>query len=379
MALAVASGLAHFDMVGIREDLSDLVSDILLADTNLLSRVGIAGEATNTTHSWLEDALNATTVTDEEALDAAGTTVDFDVLTGQGARTRVGTLLRSRTKGKTEVLQVTAVTTDNLTITRGYGSTSAEAHASGTIWDIVGNPKQSGADASDDVSTTRSRVSNFCQIFERGIKIAGDAQAVTKAGIPDEVAHQSAQRLMELMVELDMTLIKGIVSASDGSDTVYRTAKGLIEFLSASGGNSNTTAEEVNPDVINAMYTQAFDDGGDPDVLVVNQTQMKKISKFDADKVRTIPGTRLAGSFVAQFMTDLGKVLDIIVDRHMPPDTIMVLDTPRIAAVPLSSRGFGIEPIAKTGDSFKRQVLGDYTVECRNALKAHAIHSNLST
>ena len=382
MTLATGSGtLNPFDITGIREDLSDVVSEILLADTNLLSRIGISGVATSTTHKWLEDALNANTILDAESggLDAAGTNVDLDVTTGQGLRARVGCLLMSEAEGKTEMLQVSAISTDTLTITRGYGSTSAQIHATASTWRIVSKPMQSGADQSTDLSTARSEKSNYCQIFEEGIAIAGDAQAVTKAGVPDEIGHQSAQRLMEKVRELNNTMIAGRISSSAGSSTVYRTMKGLIEWLSASGGNVNTDSEAISPDILNQMYQDAYDDGGEPSLLAVSQFQMRKISKFDNDKIRVVPGSGIVGRFVTQFMTDLGKPMDIVVDRWIPKDTIMLLDPSRITVVPLANRAFGIEPTAKTGDAIKRQIIGDYTLECRNALEAHAIHQNLLT
>jgi len=383
MALDAYAGLAQFDLVGTREDLSDVVSEILLQDTNLLSRIGFAGEATNTTHEWLESSLNAATVVDAESggLDAAGTNVDLDVTTGQGARVRIGALLKNRARNQAEVVHVTAIATDALTITRGYGTTSPEDHDSGSTWDIVGMPVQSGTDVTTDRSVIRTRVTNFTQIFERGVQIAGDTQAVLKAGVPDEVAYQSRLRLLELLTELDRSIIAGIKSASDGSDTVYRTMSGLIEYLSAAGGNTNSTAEAMSPDVLNAMFQQIFDDGGgimgSQMMLAVPQAQMRKISAFDSNNVRVVPGPGMSGRFVTQFLTDLGVVLDIVVDRWIPPDTSMVIDNSRTAVVPLSGRSFGINPISVTGDSVKRQILGDYTLEVRNAGEAHAIHTNL--
>lgn len=379
MTLATYSGLAQYDLVGVREDLSDVVSAILLSETNLLSRIGISGQATNVKHEWLEDALNANTLVDATALDAAGSTTAFAVTTGHGARTRIGTLLRNASKGKTEILQVTAISTDTLTVTRGYGATSPEASDSGSTWSIIANPKQSGDDVSTDVSTTRSRKSNYCQIFERGVQISGDAQSVVKAGVPDELGRQTLQRMMELMRELNESIIKSYqpTSTPQGSDTVYRSMSGLIEFLTASNGNSNAADEVLSPAVINQMVQDIYDDGGTPNVIACSQGQMRKISAFDADKVRYVPGAGPTGRYVTQFLSDLGVVLDVVVDRWIPTDTVMVLDTTRLAVMPLPGRTFGIQEIAKTGDAFKRQILGDYTLECRNALQAHAIHTNL--
>ena len=376
MALEAFAGLAQYDLVDVREDLSDVVSEILLDDKSLLARIGISGEATNVKHEWSERSLNATTVTAAEALTNSDTT--FSVASGHGARVRIGTLLRDNSQGKTEVVQVTAISSDDLTVVRGYGSTSGEAHSDATVWQIVGRPKQSGADLSADRSTTRGRKDNTCQIFEDAVIVAGDAEAVIKAGVSSEIALQAADRLMELMRELDHSILMGIESASTGSDTVYRSMGGIIEFLTQASANHVSTAETLSEEVLNDLYRLAFDDGGDPRLLVVNQKQMEVISGFNEDKVRIAPGANMAGTFTTRYMTDLGAELEILLDRWMPNDTIALIDPSRIVAVPLRSRAFGMVPIAKTGDAEKRQLLGDYTLEVRNALEAHAIHTNLN-
>ncbi len=386
MALASSAILTQYDLQAagnVREDLSDVVSAVLKDDTNLLSRIGIGGAATNITHSWLEESLNPTTVTDDETggLDAAGANVDLVLSSGQGARVRIGTLLRDNTRGKTEILLVTAISTDTLTVTRGYGSSSAEAHAQASTWTIVGRPQQSGADVPSDRSTTRSLVSNFCQIFMEAPQVSGDAQAVTKAGVPDELAHQTAMRLKEQLVELNIAIIQSYKSASGGSDSVYRSMGGLIEFLTA-GGNTNSTAEAITPDVINDMVQQVYDDGGAQAgsslVLACGQTQMRKISAFDKDKIMVTPGPGISGRYVYNYLSDLNVSLPIVLDRNIPTDVSMILDLSRIKVVPLQGRAFGVEPLPKDGDRIRNLIIGDYTLEVRNASQAHAIHTNLS-
>jgi hypothetical protein len=44
----------------------------------------------------------------------------------------------------------------------------------------------------------------------------------------------------------------------------------------------------------------------------------------------------------------------------------MVLASPRVKVVPLRGRSFQFERVAKTGDSEKGMVLGEYTTEVKN-------------
>ena len=238
MALASTTPLASYDQsAGEFLDLSNELAEIIRRDnTSFLSRVGITGEAVETAHSWMEDSLNANSATCAEAVDSSETTIS--VATGHGVRFRVGTLFKLNVAGVTEVMQVTAISTDDLTVVRGYGSTSGQAGTSGTTdpIQIIAHPAQEGQDAPADESKVRTKVTNYTQIFQKGISVSHTMRSVMQAGVADEYTHQVARRLMEVMRELDSSLVAGISSGSQGSDTVYRSMGGIIEFASQSTG-----------------------------------------------------------------------------------------------------------------------------------------------
>lgn len=379
MPLASTSGLASYDQsAGEFLDLSNELAEIIRRDnTSFLGRVGISGMATETKHSWMEDSLNANTFTLAEAMDGAET--DMDVTAGHGVRLRVGSLIRNQSEaGKTEVMQVTAIATDTLTVVRGYGSTSAETHTTGTTWQIIANPAQEGQDAPDDESKVRSKVSNYVQIFQKGIRISYTMRSVLQAGVADEYTHQVARRLMEVMRELDSALILGISSGSQGSDSVYRSMGGIVEFASQVGGNLNSTSEALTLSVVNGMAKQIWDDGGYPTFILVGGKQKRAISTFDQSARRSVYDTTTAGYVVDKVITDLGFVLDVIVDPWMPDDTAIVGDINKVKVMPLQNSTIRAEDLARTGAAYKGQVYGEYTAEFRNAVETLAYHNNLS-
>lgn len=379
MALASSTPLASFDQsAGEFLDLSNELAEIIRRDnTSFLSRVGISGEATETTHSWMEDSLNANTATLDEALDASET--DVSVLAGHGVRFRVGTLFKNVSEaGKTEVMQVTAVSTDTLTVVRGYGSTTGETHTTASTLQIIAHPAQEGQDAPADESKTRSKVTNYTQIFQKGINVSHTMRSVLQAGVADEYTFQVARRLMEVMRELDSSLVAGIKSSSAGSDSVYRSMGGIIEFASQSTGNINSTSEALTLSVVNTMCKQIWDDGGAPNFILVGGKQKRAISAFDQSARRSMYDATVAGYVVDKVITDLGYVLDVIVDPWMPDDTVIVGDINKVRVMPLRNSAMRAEDLAKTGASFKGQIYGEYTAEFRNALEAFAFHNNLS-
>lgn len=380
MALAAASGLASFDQsAGEFLDLSNELAEIIRRDnTAFLGRVGISGEATETSHSWMEDMLNPNTATAAEAIDDTETTID--VASGHGVRFKVGTLFKVARAGSTEVIQVTAVSTDALTVVRGYGSTTAEDHGATTnhTLQIIAHPAQESQDPPADESRVRSKVTNYTQIFQRGITISHTMRSVLQAGVADEFTFQIARRMMEIERELDSSVILGIKSASAGSDSAYRSMGGLLEFVSASGGNTTTTSEALTPTVLNDMVKQIWDDGGVPNFVLVGGKQKRAISAFDQAYRRMTYDGNVAGYVVDKFVSDLGFMLDVIVDPWMPDDVAVVGDLSKVRVLPLRNDAMRAEELAKTGRSWKAQVTGQYTAEFRNALEAFAYHNNLT-
>src|SRR3990167_8859035 len=278
-------------------DVSEMLSAILLDDTDFLSFIGVSGEtATETKHQWVEDALNATTVKQSGGASfLSGTTATVLVLSAsQNTRVTAGTLLRDEISGMTEVVQVTARSGVSATVTRGYGSSPAEAHLVSATWRIIAHARPQGMEGPKDESTTRAFKYNFTEIFSKGVKLTGTAQAIEHYGVGAEDTYQIDLRLRELKGVLNQALIIGIPPPTEAGATTYGTMGGVIEFSSLlNTGNSNSTAETLTTSVLNAMAKQVFDDGGNPDFVLVGALQKQKISLFDQEFRRSTMTRRL--------------------------------------------------------------------------------------
>jgi hypothetical protein len=361
--------------------LDPVVDAILLDDSNVISVLGFSNEGkavTQTKHEWDEDELNPVVIIGNGTSGLSASSATLMISASHAARVTAGTLLKDQLSGKMEVLQVTALSTNSATITRGFGGTSAETHASGATYDIIANPRPQGMDCPKDESVARTRPYNYTQIFSKGVQLTGTAMAIEHNGISAEDSYQIDKRMRELIRELDRTVILGIRAASNVVDGTYGTMGGLMDFIKhASSGNTNSSAETLTPSVLNAMIKQIWDDGGTPDLILVGGTQKQKIATFDQEYRRTTLDSRRAGFTVEEFVSDLGVNLRVVVDRWIPTDMAFVIDSSRIHIKPLQGRSFFLEKLAKTGDAEKWQVVGEYTMEVKNAAKAHAIHWNL--
>lgn len=379
MALQNPSQAASFAQSSVYKlDLSDVLSAILLDDTDFISMLGISNEvATQTKHQWVEDALNATTIVQTAGNSyLSGTTATVIVFSANISRITAGTLLKDQLSGKREVVQVTAVNGVSATVARGFGSTSAAAHASGASWDIIANARPQGMAGPKDTSTGRTLAFNYTQIFSKGVRITGTAEAIEHAGVSAEDDYQIDLRLRELKRELDRTAIMG-VRGGDASSTVYTTMGGVINWLSViNTGNIVKTPEVLTPAVLNSMIKKAWDLGLYPDSVLVGGVQKQKISAFDSEFRRSTMDVRRAGYTIEEFMSDLGISLKIIVDRWVPNDVCVVFEASRLKLMPLNGRAFFLEKLGKTADSEDWQIVGEYTMEFRNA-NAAVYHDTL--
>lgn len=376
---------AAADLPELMEDVSDIVGIVSPYETPLLAHLGDpARPAQSTIHEWLEDTLLpnidllAQTTFTPNPQDATALTVT------NGNRFQVGDLVRPG--NSSEVMQVTAVAGNNLTVVRRFGGTPASTLANNIKLSILGNAALEGADAAPARFTARSRRQNYTQIFTATVDVTGTMQAVRKHGVRDEMEFQKQERLRELLRDLENCVINGAAPAASpqGSSTVRRSMNGLIRTISTNtftpGSNGFPAADQniLSEEQINAALRLTWEQSaGRIDTILVGGAQKRRLNNFirPADRVYD-PSRGKLGEILSLYESDYG-VCKIVLTRWMPPDAVLFLDSSRISVMPLVGRSFQFQPLGVTGDSTSGQVVGEYTLEVRNE-NAHAIIRGLS-
>ncbi|MGW8762364.1 SU10 major capsid protein [Streptomyces sp. NPDC055815] len=148
-----------------------------------------------------------------------------------------------------------------------------------------------------------------------------------------------------------------------------------------------TTVATTTSDIDNLLQL-AYDNGGistqDTAVIIANSSQKRGITRAYADaygkSVLITEGNRnVGGVSVDTIETDFGR-LGIMMDRHMPQDTICVASLEQLRPVFLNVPGKGVffeEPLAKTGASDEVQLYGEIGLEYGNE-RAHAVMNGLA-
>lgn len=357
----------------IAEDVADLIAISSPHETPLLDALGDpARSARSTIHEWLEDTLigNTDTVVDV----ASATSWEFASV----ARFRVGDLVRIDDIG--EIVLVTAVnsTTNVLTVTRGYGETTEGAFVDGDTVTILGNAALEGDDAGLARFTSRTRQKNYTQIFSSTIEISGSELAVRQLGLRDELDYQKAQRTRELLRDLENTVINGVLpdSSLEGSATVRRTMRGIRSFVTTNrftpGSGPLPASTSLTENILNiALRTIWQQSGAGVDLIVVNGQEKRRINEFVATNRRYYNVNESFKDMVSLYESDFGNCR-VVVSRHVPVGSVLLLDSSRIEVMPMAGRSFHYKQLATTGDREAGQLIGEYTLEFRNE-SAHGV------
>lgn len=369
------------------EDVSDIVGIVSPHETPLLDLLGDPQRtARSTIHEWLEDSLlpNRDAV-DDQNIGNAQTETTFTV--EHGERFKAGDQIML--EGKSEVMLVTGVAGDDLTVVRGYGGSSPANLADNDVIRILGNAALEGDDAPAARFTNRVRRQNYTQIFTAAVEVSGSQLAAQSIGLADEMDYQKQERLRELLRDLENCVVNGVAPPSDpqGSTTTRRTMRGIIASIATNGfvpgggpippgegGNQDLLTEPVLNAALRAVWEQS---SGRIDTIVCGGFQKRRINAFIAASQRFAPADSKFTNLVDVYESDFG-VCRVVLSRWVPADTMLLLDSSRIDVMPLSGRSFHFRKLAATGDADAGQVIGEYTLEFRNE-NAHALLRGLGT
>ena len=364
------------------EDVSDLIGIISPYETPLLDALGDSiREATSTHHEWLEDELlpNKDAINDDTYTDPSA---DTDFVVDHGSRFRIGDQIQ--VEGSEELMLVTGISTNTLTVVRGYAGTTPENLADNQVINILGNAALEGADKPTARFTNRSRCGNYTQIFAATVEVSGTDMAASQLGLADEMDYQKQERLRELIRDLENTVINGGQPAGnpEGSGSVRRSMKGLVQHLAMNvfhtGDSGFPTGTDLDEAKINYVLRQIWENSsGNVDLIIVGGFQKRKINAFSSDSRTYGANDTTFTDMISIYESDFG-VCRIVTTRWMPQDAALLLDSSRINVLPLAGRSFHFKPLASGGDYECGELIGEYTVELKNEA-AHGLIRDLST
>ncbi len=246
-----------------------------------------------------------------------------------------------------------------------------------------------GADAAFSAQT-RSERQNVCEIFQYGVELTYTKQAATgllgtsgaspATGAESILGNQPVQNEMawQLQVKLEQAALDCEISFLTGTfaypnDGTARQTQGIIGAITdvakdatvAADWDGVTATDPVGGRVLlNELMTALYDNGAPMGslTLMTGAAEVNVIADAFQDGGNLQPRSMSAfGVNLQRVETNVGAV-NIVINRHIPDGTVLILNLANMAPkfLPIPGKGhFFLEPLAKSGSYDRMQLYGE--------------------
>ena len=250
-----------------------------------------------------------------------------------------------------------------------------------------------GDDATTDATTATVRLGNPCQISDKVARVTGTQQSVQHAGRDDEMAYQEMLKGLELKRDMETILCGTNQAKNTGAAATARLTGAVLSWittnddLGASGASPTGDGTDTRTDGTQRVFAESnlkavlkscFDNGGKPTTIMVGSFNKQQFSTFTgrATPMEDTKSKKIVAS-VDAYESDFGT-LKVVANRFQRARDALVLQMDMWAVAYLPGRRMVSIPLAKTGDSERRQILSEYTLVSRNE-KASGLVADLTT
>ncbi len=354
----------------------DMAKQIALLDPNegpLLSFLKLAKNNSrcvyNPKFEWLEDDLMETWSSVTEAHTNAATTIK----TADGSIFRVGDIVKVPATG--ECMLVGAVDANNLTVTRGYGSTTAAAINDDAELLIIGSAMAENSNGREIKSTVESNGYNYTQIFRTPIALSGTEAASKLHGGRDR-AYQRRKASLEHKRDIARALYFGERKEDISGATPRRTMGGLIEFLAGASIAFDSSSRPLTyRNFDSQVAAEAFRYGSKEKLLIAGPNLASAINSWSESRlVSDIDEDATYGIRVKNLITTYGD-LKVIYDPLLEGSYKgygFVLDPENIRYAYLDGRDTKLYTDIQDNDI--DGVIDEYLTECSLELRLPQTH-----
>lgn len=376
----ITSGIVDTEAVLSDEKVVDMEDRFRLLDpdnsqfSTILSKLP-SRAATREKVNWLEDELfpNLTTL----AASASSAVTTLSVATGTGTYFRAGDQVRVVSTG--EMVEVSSVSSDDLTVTRSIGGVAAASAASGGDLVIVSNAAAQGADYGTLKVTKRVLGYNYTQIFRHPFGFTGTDVEIETYG-PGEPANEIAKKAIEHKRAKENAAFFGARDFTSNSPSSKGYMGGLQEYLST---NVWASAGAIDLAYIDAKLQSVFQYGSTRKVIFAAPTPAAALSQLFANNwVRARPEDRVYGAKVNSFINGAyGESVPVVVKRDWGArqstsnghgSWMFVVDLDYVKVRPLRNRGTRL--LRNRQGNGEDKVIHEYLTEMSMEVSQEKVH-----
>lgn len=258
------------------------------------------------------------------------------------------------------------------------------------------NTKVEGAEPTD-AERARANVTNVVQIHQESVGVSYSKLGAfgQKSGtnndlsnpVNNELDWQVEQMLKQMVRDVEFSFLQGAYQ-KPVDNTTARQTRGLLAAITTNATVADAgagAADALTKDYVLDLMQSVYDNGGimeaETATIIVNSFQKRQLTNIFVTGANYQEQSRNVGGVNVQTIeTDFGRV-NVMLDRHMPADTLLVASLEQCRPVYLEVPGKGhffAEPLARTGSKDRTQLYGEIGLEYGNEA-AHGKITELTT
>ena len=258
------------------------------------------------------------------------------------------------------------------TSTKHEWQTDSLAAASGT------NAVIEGDDATTTASAATTRVFNYTQILDKVPRVTGTQRQMDSAGRADEMDYQILKMTKEIKRDLETSFLANNAQVA-GNDTTARELGSVESYIAtnddfgATGASPTGDGTDARTDGTQRAFTEAqlktviascFDNGGEPDTIMVGSFNKQALSAFSGGSTRNIDATgKTLVNAIDVYVSDFGT-MQVVPNRFQRSRSALVLDMDLWKKADF--RPLSRHDLAKTGDTDRVQLIMETTLQAQN-------------
>lgn len=240
------------------------------------------------------------------------------VVVDDGTKFRAGDIVMDVATG--EHMRVTGVSTNTLTVSRGYGSTAAGTLTNNDVLVILGNANAENADVGTARTSDTTKRYNYTQIFREPFAVTGTQEATEFYAEGNDLAALRKEHLQIHMKDIERAFFFGEAKedvSTIGTGQPIRTTGGLKSFLStnlkdASGALSEAEFED--------WVRMLFVNGGEKKMGFLSPLVASAVNSWAVGKLQMFPKDKTYGIAIMSYLSIHGQ-LDFVVEKMFAENT----------------------------------------------------------
>jgi hypothetical protein len=231
-----------------------------------------------------------------------------------GSKFRAGHVIQDVSTG--EQMRVTGVSTNTLTVTRGWGTTSADTLSNNDVIVILGSAHAEGSSLPTAITTQAAKVVNYTQIFREPFDVTNTADATEIYAGPSDLAILRREHLQLHMKDIERAFFFGEKKEDVSGAQPIRATGGARGFITT----NVTTEASLTEAEFEGWISDVFANGGDKKMGFLSPLIASAVNSWAVGKLQMFPRDKTYGIAVSNYLSIHGE-LNFVVEKLFNENT----------------------------------------------------------